>query len=186
MPARSPSPASASTGLPPDRICRRGIGRTFQIVRPFPALSVEDNVIVGALLHRRHVGDARARAHEVLRRLDLYDKREQRASALTLARPQAARSRARARHRSETAAARRGDGGPAADRDRPHGRDPARAQSRNRAHHPADRARHARGDGARLARPGAAPRRGDRRRHARTGGARPRGDRLLSRRGGDV
>ena len=37
-------------GLPPDRICRRGIGRTFQIVRPFPALSVEDNVIVGALL----------------------------------------------------------------------------------------------------------------------------------------
>jgi branched-chain amino acid transport system ATP-binding protein len=71
-------------GLPPDRICRRGIGRTFQIVRPFPALSVEDNVIVGALLHRRHVADARAHAHEVLRRLDLYDKREQRASSLTL------------------------------------------------------------------------------------------------------
>jgi branched-chain amino acid transport system ATP-binding protein len=71
-------------GLSPDRICRRGIGRTFQIVRPFPALSVEDNVIVGALLHRRHVGDARDRAHEVLRWLDLYDKREQRASSLTL------------------------------------------------------------------------------------------------------
>ncbi len=71
-------------GLPPDRICRRGIGRTFQIVRPFPALSVEDNVIVGALLHRRHVLDARAHAHDVLRRLDLYDKRAQRASALTL------------------------------------------------------------------------------------------------------
>ena len=71
-------------GLPPDRICRRGIGRTFQIVRPFPALSVEDNVIVGALLHRRHVVDARAHAHEVLRRLDLYDKRVQRASSLTL------------------------------------------------------------------------------------------------------
>ena len=71
-------------GLPPDRICRRGIGRTFQIVRPFPALSVEDNVIVGALLHRRHVVDARAHAHEVLRRLDLYDKRAQQASSLTL------------------------------------------------------------------------------------------------------
>jgi branched-chain amino acid transport system ATP-binding protein len=71
-------------GLPPDRICRRGIGRTFQIVRPFPALSVEDNVIVGALLHRRHVVDARAHAHAVLRRLDLYDKRAQRASSLTL------------------------------------------------------------------------------------------------------
>ena len=71
-------------GLPPDKVCRRGIGRTFQIVRPFPALSVEDNVIVGALLHRGHVPDARTRAHEVLRRLDLFDKRSQRASSLTL------------------------------------------------------------------------------------------------------
>ena len=49
------------------------------------------------------------------------------------ARPQAARGRARARHRAEAAAARRGDGGPAADRDRPHGRDPARAQPRDAA-----------------------------------------------------
>jgi branched-chain amino acid transport system ATP-binding protein len=71
-------------GLSPDRVCRRGIGRTFQLVRPFPALSVEDNAIVGALLHRHHVVDARAHAHEVLRRLDLYDKRAQPASALTL------------------------------------------------------------------------------------------------------
>jgi branched-chain amino acid transport system ATP-binding protein len=71
-------------GLPPDRVCRRGIGRTYQIVRPFPALSVEDNVIVGALLHRPDVGAARLHAHEMLRRLDLYDKRGQRASSLTL------------------------------------------------------------------------------------------------------
>ena len=71
-------------GLSPDRICRRGIGRTFQIVRPFPALTVEDNVIVGALLHRHHVTDARAHAQEVLRKLDLYDKRGQRAASLTL------------------------------------------------------------------------------------------------------
>jgi len=70
--------------LPPDRICRRGIGRTFQIVRPFMGLSVEDNVIVGALLRRRHAEEARLRAHEVLRRLDLYDKRDRRAAALTL------------------------------------------------------------------------------------------------------
>jgi branched-chain amino acid transport system ATP-binding protein len=71
-------------GLSPERICRRGIGRTFQIVRPFPALSVEDNVIVGALMNRHAVPDARAHAHEVLRRLDLYDKRLQHASSLTL------------------------------------------------------------------------------------------------------
>ncbi|HXX07897.1 MAG TPA: ABC transporter ATP-binding protein [Pseudolabrys sp.] len=71
-------------GLPSDQICRRGIGRTFQIVRPFPALTVEDNVIVGALLHRRDVTRAREHALSVLRRLDLFGKRSQRASALTL------------------------------------------------------------------------------------------------------
>jgi branched-chain amino acid transport system ATP-binding protein len=72
------------SGLAPEQICGRGIGRTFQIVRPFPALTVEDNVIVGALLRHRHVEPARVRAHAVLRRLDLYDKRAKRASALTL------------------------------------------------------------------------------------------------------
>jgi len=71
-------------GLPPNEICRRGLARTFQIVRPFPALSVEDNVIVGALLHRRDVGSARERAHELLQRLDLFDKRRQLAATLTL------------------------------------------------------------------------------------------------------
>ena len=71
-------------GLPPDAVCRRGIARTFQIVRPFPALSVEDNVIVGALLHRREVGAARERAQELLRQLDLFDKRHRLASTLTL------------------------------------------------------------------------------------------------------
>ena len=71
-------------GLPPDAICRRGIGRTFQLVRPFPALTVEDNALVGALLRRPNVEAARAHACEVLRRLDLYDKRHQLASALTL------------------------------------------------------------------------------------------------------
>jgi len=71
-------------GLPPDAICRRGIGRTFQIVRPFPALTVEDNVIVGALLHSRDVGNARASARELLRRLDLFDQRNRIAATLTL------------------------------------------------------------------------------------------------------
>jgi len=71
-------------GHPPDEVCRRGIGRTFQLVRPFPGLSVEDNVIVGALLRRTQVSVARAHALDVLRRLDLYDKRTLPASALTL------------------------------------------------------------------------------------------------------
>jgi branched-chain amino acid transport system ATP-binding protein len=70
--------------LPPDAVCRRGIARTFQIVRPFPALSVEDNVTIGALLNRREVGAARAHAQDLLRRLDLFDKRHRRAATLTL------------------------------------------------------------------------------------------------------
>jgi branched-chain amino acid transport system ATP-binding protein len=71
-------------GLAPEQVCRRGIGRTFQLVRPFPRLSVEDNVIVGALLHRPDVAAARARALEVLDQLDLLAKRRQPASTLTL------------------------------------------------------------------------------------------------------
>ena len=71
-------------GRPPDEVCRRGIGRTFQLVRPFPNLTVEDNVIVGALLRRPDVASARRHAREVLARLDLFDKRAQMAAALTL------------------------------------------------------------------------------------------------------
>jgi len=71
-------------GMTPDAVCRRGVGRTFQIVRPFPALSVEDNVLVGALLRRHDVASARRHAVAVLERLDLLDKRAQPAVALTL------------------------------------------------------------------------------------------------------
>jgi branched-chain amino acid transport system ATP-binding protein len=71
-------------GLSPDTIARRGVGRTFQLVRPFPGLSVEDNVIVGALMHRREVDAARRHARDVLSRLDLFDKRNVPAAALTL------------------------------------------------------------------------------------------------------
>jgi branched-chain amino acid transport system ATP-binding protein len=71
-------------GLSPDAVCRRGIGRTFQIVRPFPGLTVEENVVVGALLHADGVATARTAAGEALRRLDLHEKRHQPASALTL------------------------------------------------------------------------------------------------------
>ena len=72
------------TGFSSDAVCRRGIARTFQLVRPFPALSVADNVIIGALLREKNVGLARECAFAVLRRLDLFDKRNQIASTLTL------------------------------------------------------------------------------------------------------
>ena len=71
-------------GRRPDEICRRGIARTFQIVRPFPALTVEDNIMVGALLRTSDTAHARAIAHEVMRQLDLFDKRARVAKSLTL------------------------------------------------------------------------------------------------------
>ena len=70
--------------LPPDEVCRRGIGRTFQIVRPFPTLSVEDNVAIGALLRHSDPPAAMRRAHHILWQLDLFDKRRHLAGALTL------------------------------------------------------------------------------------------------------
>ncbi|MFH1033378.1 MAG: ABC transporter ATP-binding protein [Pseudomonadota bacterium] len=53
-------------GLAPQRICRMGLARTFQIVRPFLNISVLDNVMVGALLRQKSVAKARAAALDVL------------------------------------------------------------------------------------------------------------------------
>src|SRR6185436_6567755 len=56
-------------GLRPDQVCAAGIGRTFQIVKPFAGLSVLDNVIVGALHRERGVASARAHAVSILEKL---------------------------------------------------------------------------------------------------------------------
>ena len=123
--ARSRFGGERIDGLRPDEICRRGIGRTFQIVRPFPALTRRGQ------RHRRRAAappptSTHARAHARRGAAPARPVRQAHAARVgaDAARPQAARGRARARDRAEAAAARRGDGGPAADRDRPHGRDP--------------------------------------------------------------
>ena len=74
----------AIAGLAPEKICQAGIARTFQIVRPFPGLSVLENAQIGALLRRHDPHAAEQAAGEILRRLDLWDKRGQPASSLTL------------------------------------------------------------------------------------------------------
>jgi branched-chain amino acid transport system ATP-binding protein len=71
-------------GLRSDQVAQRGIGRTFQLVRPFPSLSVEDNIVVGALMQTNALEGARQVAHEVMSQLDLLSKRGQIASSLTL------------------------------------------------------------------------------------------------------
>jgi len=71
-------------GLRPDQICAAGVGRTFQIVKPFKTLTVEKNVTIGALRQTTSVTQARDEARAILDRLGLYDKRDMLASNLTL------------------------------------------------------------------------------------------------------
>ncbi len=66
-------------------ICRQGLVRTFQIVRPFGEMSVLDNVMVGCFLHHRDRQAARNAAMAVLERFDMADRADQAAKTLTLA-----------------------------------------------------------------------------------------------------
>jgi branched-chain amino acid transport system ATP-binding protein len=71
-------------GLRPDQVCAAGIGRTFQLVKPFAGLTVLDNVIVGALQRSKNVSEARTLSGTVLRKLGLDAKAHLPASSLTL------------------------------------------------------------------------------------------------------
>ena len=74
-------------GLRPYEICRLGVARTFQIVRPFGGLSVEDNVATAALFGANPAdsrGAALQRAREVLALVGLADRAEDLAETLTL------------------------------------------------------------------------------------------------------
>ena len=70
-------------GLKPNRICRLGIGRTFQVVRAFPRLSVLHNVMVGAYVATRTDADALAAAAAALAQVGLLDRAEVAAGGLT-------------------------------------------------------------------------------------------------------
>jgi branched-chain amino acid transport system permease protein len=71
------------TGLSPHLVCRRGIGRTFQVVRFFPHLTVLENVMVGAFAHRGTPAAATARAREALARVGLAERAAVTPSGLT-------------------------------------------------------------------------------------------------------
>ena len=73
-------------GLRPDQTARLGIGRTFQIVRPFPGLTTLDNVAVAALAKERTRRAARMRAEEILELTRLAPFAHVEARNLTLAR----------------------------------------------------------------------------------------------------
>jgi branched-chain amino acid transport system ATP-binding protein len=71
-------------GWRPDQVCRAGIGRTFQLVKPFAGLSVMENVVVGALNACASVRAAKVRAGDIIEQLGLAEKRRDVAASLTL------------------------------------------------------------------------------------------------------
>jgi branched-chain amino acid transport system ATP-binding protein len=72
------------TGLRADKVCDVGIGRTFQLVKPFQDLTVLENVTVGALHKHDSVGSAKREAARFLELLELGDKRHMHAANITL------------------------------------------------------------------------------------------------------
>ena len=73
------------TGVPPYRLARRGIARTFQIVRPFAGLTVHENIAIGAHLSRRSRAAARDAAAQVAQLVGLEDLLDKPAASLTVA-----------------------------------------------------------------------------------------------------
>ncbi len=70
-------------GLTPDKICHKGITRTFQVARPFGGLSVADNILVACLPKAKKVSEARDRVHDVLEMVGLDKKADSLGADLT-------------------------------------------------------------------------------------------------------
>ena len=73
------------TGGEPYQATRLGIGRTFQVVQPLPALTVRENVMLGTFLQHPRRKDAADRADQVLEFMGLRPRADQLASGLPLA-----------------------------------------------------------------------------------------------------
>ncbi|HEU0159892.1 MAG TPA: ATP-binding cassette domain-containing protein, partial [Hyphomicrobiaceae bacterium] len=71
-------------GWRPDQICHAGLGRTFQLVKPFAGLTVMENVVVGALKQCASVRAAKQIAAQVVEQLGLQSKYHAPAGSLTL------------------------------------------------------------------------------------------------------
>jgi len=68
----------------PDQVCKLGITRTFQVVRPFAGINVLDNVMIGAYARTSDKRVAQAKAEEVLEFLEMEDLANQMASSLPI------------------------------------------------------------------------------------------------------
>jgi len=73
------------SGLPPHRLCRLGVARTFQIVQPFAAQTVRENIAVGAHLSRASRHNALAHAEAIAAQVGLAPQLDKLAANLTVA-----------------------------------------------------------------------------------------------------
>jgi len=74
------------TGLrPPNQICLKKIGRTFQVVKPFKDMTVLENVMVGGFAREQNAERAKALALDVLSFIGLAKDPSSLASSLTIA-----------------------------------------------------------------------------------------------------
>jgi ABC-type branched-subunit amino acid transport system ATPase component/ABC-type branched-subunit amino acid transport system permease subunit len=70
-------------GRKPHELCRAGVGRTFQVMRPFARMSVRDNVRVGAYVRAASEDEARSFADDAVARVGLTDVADKVAAELT-------------------------------------------------------------------------------------------------------
>ena len=71
------------TRLRPDQVARRGVARTFQKLKPFPEMTVLENVMVGAFARTADVAAARAAARQALASVGLAERADAHASGLS-------------------------------------------------------------------------------------------------------
>jgi branched-chain amino acid transport system ATP-binding protein len=74
-----------TNGRKPWDLCKKGLARTFQIVKPFASKSVLYNVMVGAFATTDKTSTAREKALKAIEFLDFNDKKDVRAGNLTIA-----------------------------------------------------------------------------------------------------
>lgn len=72
------------TGIRSEEACRRGIGRTFQVVRPLLDMTVLENAMIGAFGWTTMIGEARDAAFEALEQVGLVEKAGLGIGSLTL------------------------------------------------------------------------------------------------------
>jgi len=67
----------------PSDVCKAGVGRTFQLVKPFGGMSVMQNVMVGAFNTTRNTAKAKEKSLESMERVDIINLKDQLAKSLT-------------------------------------------------------------------------------------------------------